>query len=147
MHPRVDLFNTNELVATVQTYMGHENTTLVKIAELRSRMQQTNNQQEQMQLGTELSKSLADIRISVESYPDLKSDKHFNRLLNSIEEMELQLQAARRTFNAAAVDYNNFVQMFPSNIIASSKGYKTYELITIPDVEKANVDVKSLFSR
>jgi len=133
------------LVATVQTYMGHENATLVRIAELRSQMQQTNNEQEQIQLGTELSKKLADIKVSVENYPDLKADKHFVRLFDGIEEMEYQLQAARRTFNAAAVDFNNYVQMFPSNIIASMKNYKLYELITIPEAEMVNVDVKALF--
>ncbi|MCL1938076.1 MAG: LemA family protein [Candidatus Azobacteroides sp.] len=133
------------LVAAVQNYMGHENLTLTKIAELRSQMQQTNNEYEQMQLGTELSKKLAEIKVSVENYPELKADKQFLRLEESIEEMEYQLQAARRTFNAAAVDFNNYVQMFPSNLIASAKKYQPYELITILEAEKANVDVKGLF--
>jgi len=135
------------LVAAIQNYMGFENDTLVKITELRSLMQQTNNEQEQIQLGTELSKKLADIKVSVENYPELKADKHFQRLEESIEEMEYQLQAARRTFNAAAVDFNNSVQMFPSSIVASAKNFKPYELITISESEKANVDVKSLFSK
>jgi len=133
------------LVAAVQTYMGHENSTLVRIAELRAQMQQTNNEQEQMQLGTEMSKKLADIKVAVENYPELKADKQFLKLEDSIEEMEYQLQAARRTFNAAAVDFNNAVQMFPSSIIASMKNYKLYDLITIPESETVNVDVKSLF--
>lgn len=133
------------LVATVQNYMGHENSTLTKIAELRSSIQQAGNEQEQIQLGAELSRKLADIKVTVENYPELKADKQFLRLEESIEEMEYQLQAARRTFNAAAVDFNNSVQMFPSNIIASMKHYQPYELITIPESEKANVNVKDLF--
>ena len=133
------------LVAAVQNYVGHENATLTKIAELRSQMQQSNNEHEQMQLGTEMSKKLADVKVAVEKYPELKADKQFIRLEESIEEMEYQLQAARRTFNAAAVDFNNYVQMFPSNIIASMKNYQLYELITIPENEKANVDVSTLF--
>jgi LemA protein len=134
------------LVAAVQNYVGHENATLVKIAELRSQMQQTNSEHEQMQLGAELSKSLADIKVSVEKYPDLKADKQFICLEDSIEEMEYQLQAARRTFNAAAVDFNNYVQMFPSNLVASMKNYQPYELITIPEAEQTKLDVKSLFN-
>ncbi|MDR0873875.1 MAG: LemA family protein [Prevotellaceae bacterium] len=133
------------LVAAVQNYVGHENSTLTKIAELRAQMQQTDNKYEQMQLGSELSKKLADIKVAVENYPELKADKQFLRLEESIEDMEYNLQAARRTFNAAAVDFNNYVQMFPSNIIASIKNYQPYELITIPESEKANVDVKALF--
>jgi LemA protein len=135
------------LVAAVQSYMGYENSTLTKIAELRSAMQQTSSEQEQIQLGAELSKKLADVRVTVENYPELKADKQFLRLEESIEEMEYQLQAARRTFNAAAVDFNNSVQMFPSNLIASMKNYRLYELITIPESEKANMDVKALFKK
>ncbi|NLZ73562.1 MAG: LemA family protein [Bacteroidales bacterium] len=133
------------LVTTVQNYVGHENSTLTRIAELRSLMQQTQNEQEQIQLGTELSSKLVDIKVAVENYPELKADKQFINLFQSIEEMEYQLQAARRTFNAAAVDFNNYVQMFPSSIIASIKKYSLYELITIPETEKVNVDVKALF--
>lgn len=133
------------LVAAVQSYMGHENTTLTRIAELRALIQQTDNEQEQIKLGSELSSKLADIKVAVENYPDLKADKQFLRLQSSIEEMEYQLQAARRTFNAAAVDFNNFVQMFPSSIIAGIKNYKVYDLITIVEAERANVDVKALF--
>ena len=133
------------LVAAVQSYMGHENATLVKIAELRAQMLQSGSEQKQMQLGTELSKALADIKVAVENYPELKADRHFTRLMDGIEEMEYQLQAARRTFNAAVVDFNNSVQMFPSNVVASMKNYQPYDLITIPEAEKANVDVKALF--
>jgi LemA protein len=135
------------LVAPVQTYMGHENATLTKIAELRSQMQQTNSEQEQIELGAEQSRQLANVKVTVEKYPELKADRQFLRLEDSIEEMEYQLQAARRTFNAAAVDFNNYVQMFPSNIIASAKHYQPYALITIPESEAANVDVRDLFKK
>ncbi|MDR2148666.1 MAG: LemA family protein [Tannerella sp.] len=133
------------LVAAVQNYAGHENATLTRIAGLRTQMLQSGDGHEQMQLGTEMSKALADVKATVEKYPELKADRQFLRLEESIEEMEYQLQAARRTFNAAAVDFNNYVQMFPSNIIASMKHYQPYELITVPESEKANVDVKALF--
>lgn len=134
------------LIATVQNYAGHENSTLTRITELRSLIQETKDEQKQIQLGTELSKKLADIRVAVEDYPELKADMQFVKLNESIQEMEYQLQAARRTFNASAVDFNNYVQMFPSSIIASMKKYQLYELITIQESERENVDVKSLFN-
>jgi LemA protein len=135
------------LVAAVQTYMGHENGTLVKIAELRAAIGQTNDKHEQMLLGSELSRKLTSIKVAVENYPELKADRQFLRLEESVEDMECNLQAARRTFNAAAVDFNNYVQMFPSNLVASMKNYRLYELISIPEAEKANVDVNTLFKR
>ncbi|MDR0811334.1 MAG: LemA family protein [Paludibacter sp.] len=134
------------LVAAVKNYVGHENGTLVKITELRSALQQTLSEKEKMELNSELSQMLSKMKITVEAYPELKADKQFLRLEESIEEMEYQLQAARRTFNAAAVDFNNYVQMFPSSIIAGMKHYQLYELIEIPEVEKANVNVSALFN-
>ena len=59
------------LVAAVQTYMGHENATLTKITELRAQMQQSDNEQQQIQLGTEMSKALAGIKVAVENYPQI----------------------------------------------------------------------------
>ncbi|MDR1406986.1 MAG: LemA family protein [Tannerella sp.] len=135
------------LVAAVQNYAGHENATLTRIAELRAQIQQAGSEHEQMQLGAELSRALAHIKATVENYPELKADRQFLRLEESVEDMEYQIQAARRTFNAAAVDFNNYVEMFPSSIIASMKKYRPRELISIPESEKANVDVQALFKR
>jgi LemA protein len=134
------------LIATVKNYVGHENATFTRIAELRSQLQQSTGEQEQIDLGGQLSKALLGIRVAVEAYPELKADKHFVRLEGSIEEMEYQLQAARRTFNAAAVDYNNFVQMFPSSVIAGMRHYRCRDLIAIPEAEMQNVDAKTLFN-
>ncbi|MDR2469727.1 MAG: LemA family protein [Tannerella sp.] len=134
------------LVAAVRKYVGHENTTLVKISELRAGIHQSENSKEQMELGAALSKSLADIKVAVESYPELKADRQFMRLEESVEEMEYQLQAARRTYNAAVTDFNNLVQMFPSSIVAGILRYTCYEMITIPKAETVNVDVNALFN-
>jgi LemA protein len=133
------------LVAAVKNYVGHENGTLVKITELRSALQQADSEHKKMEINSELSGLLSKMKLTVEAYPELKADKQFLHLEESIEEMEYQLQAARRTFNAAVVDFNNSVQMFPSSIIAGMKHYQLYELIEIPEIEKANVDVNALF--
>ncbi|MDR1415145.1 MAG: LemA family protein [Odoribacteraceae bacterium] len=135
------------LVATVQGYAGHENATLVRIAELRSLLQQAGDEHEQMQIGTELSKALADVKVTVERYPNLKADAQFRRLQESIEAIENQIQAARRTFNAAAVDFNNYVEMLPSSFIASLEKRVTVDLITIPESERENVNVRELFNQ
>lgn len=61
--------------------------------------------------------------------------------------MELQLQAIRRTFNAAVTDYNNTIEMFPSCIVARSRHHCAEELIEIPDQEQRNVNVADLFKK
>ena len=84
------------------------------------------------------------LQLSVENYPELKANEQFHRLQNSIEDMELQLQAIRRTYNAAVTDYNNTIEMFPSSVVARQQGHHQEELIDIPEPEQQNVNVAEL---
>lgn len=133
------------LVAAVKSYMGHENEILTRITELRSHTFQPSQETEQIKNGNELSGLLSRIQLSVEDYPELKANQQFHRLMTNLEEMELQLQAIRRTYNAAVTDYNNSVEMFASSIVARRQNHHVEELIDIPEHEKQNVDVSKLF--
>ena len=124
------------LVEVVKGYAKHEQQTLTDIAALRSKALETTDTQEEMKLGSRISAEIPRINALQENYPDLKADEHFRQLQESIEEMELQLQAIRRTYNAAVVDFNNKVEMFPSSLIAGICGFKCADLIDIPDTEK-----------
>lgn len=135
------------LVAAVKTYMDFEHDTLTKITELRSQADKATDEQTQIHIGSQLSAALPRIKAVVEQYPQLKANEQFVRLEKSIEEMEMQLQAIRRTYNASVVNFNNYVEMFPSSIIAGLKNYTVMPLIEIPEAEKQNVDVKSLFTK
>lgn len=135
------------LVAAVKSYMGHESEVLVRIAELRSRMSTAASEGEQIKVGGELSSLLARLNVSIEDYPELKADGQFHRLQANIEEMELQLQAVRRTYNAAVTDYNNAIEMFPSSVVARRQHHRQEELIEIAEEERRNVDVAALFGK
>ena len=124
--------------------MGHENETLTRIAELRSRTFQPSQESEQIKTGNELSSFISKLQLSVEDYPELKASEQFTRLQRSIEDMELQLQAIRRTYNAAVTDYNNSIEMFPSSVVARQQGHHQEELIDIPEPEQQNVNVAEL---
>lgn len=133
------------LVSVVKTYMKHENETLVKVTELRTKATEAKNEEEQIKIGAELSALLPKLNVAIEAYPELKADEQFQNLFNSIEEMELQLQAIRRTYNAAVTDFNNYVEMFPSSIVANRKAHKCQALIEVPESEKNNVNLNELF--
>lgn len=134
------------LVATVKIYMGHENQTLTRIAELRAQATVASSEAEQIKAGNELSALLPRLQLSVENYPDLKANGQFINLQHAIEEMEMQLQAIRRTYNAAVVDYNNYIEMFPSSWVATRKKHALGLLIEIPESEAADINVNNLFN-
>ena len=59
--------------------------------------------------------------------------------------MEEQLSAARRSFNASVTDFNNAVEMFPTNIMAGIMGYNIRKLFEIVEIERQTPDVAELF--
>lgn len=132
------------LVASVKAYMRHENEILTRIAELRSKAANA-SESEQIKEGTEISSLLSRLNVAVENYPELKANQQFLHLQIQIEDMENELQAIRRTYNAAATDYNNYIEMFPSSIIASWRKHEQQELVEFPEREIKEVKVGELF--
>lgn len=132
------------LVASAKAYMGYENEVLARIVELRSTVA-TGSESEQIKGGTEISSLLARLHVAVEDYPELKANEQFLNLQRQIVEMENEIQAIRRTYNAAVTDYNNGIEMFPSSVIASMRKHEQQELIEFPESEINEVKVGDLF--
>lgn len=132
------------LVAAASQYMKHESETLSKIAEMRSNAKSVS---EKSDLDRQLTGSLRKFMIHVEAYPDLKASENIMHLQTTLNEIEEQLAAARRTYNSAATDFNNAIQMVPGCFFAPLMRLSKRELFTIPEEEKVNVDVNALFNR
>lgn len=134
------------LVNTVKKYMKHEAGTLEQVTELRAKaMSGTASGDEVIDLNNKLNKMISGIMVAVEDYPDLKASENFMLLQRALNEMEEQLSASRRFFNAAITDFNNAVEMYPTNIMAGLMGYKKRQLFTATETERQNVNVSALF--
>jgi LemA protein len=136
------------LVASVQQYKEFEQNTLVEVTRLRSRvMSRGVGRNERVDLENQISRSLGNILALAENYPDLKANEQFSQLQAAIYEIEEQISAARRFYNSAVTEYNNGIEMFPSNLIASSMNYHRRRLFESTEQERQNVDVNALFRR
>jgi LemA protein len=136
------------LVAAVKNYMEYEKGVLTQITELRAKAVSGNlSDDEKVSLENKLSKLMGDIRVAVENYPDLKANQNFLQLQGALNETEEQLSAARRAYNAAVTDYNNAIEMYPTNVVASVMNYKTKLVFEAAPEEKKNVDVNDLFKK
>ncbi len=135
------------LVAIVKNHMEFEQQTLAEITRLRSRAMSGDITPEQ-RLNTEnqITRTMGNIMALIENYPELKSNNHVTQLLESLNETEEQISAARRFYNTAVTDYNNAIEMFPSNIVAGYMKYAAKELFVTPAEERANVNVGELFN-
>jgi LemA protein len=131
------------LVASVKESTKFETSTLEKVIALRSAGAKDLAQLQK--LDAESATALKGIMVQVEAYPDLKSSQNFVQLQNSLQEVEDQLAAARRSYNAAVTNYNNALEMFPTSVVANMLAYESAELIVVPEAERRNVNVTELF--
>jgi len=136
------------LVASVKQYMSHEAGVLTQITELRSKAVSGNiSDDEKVDINNKLSRMLGGIMVAVENYPQLKASENFLQLQGSLNEVEEQISAARRAYNAAVTDYNNAVEMFPTNIVASIGNFQLKKVFEISEEERKNVKVGDLFKQ
>ena len=97
-------------------------------------------------LDQKMSGALGSIMVAVENYPDLKANENIMHLQRTLTEVEAQISAARRAYNQAVTDYNNSIEMFPTNIMANMMRFTRKAVFETTETERQNVNVKELFN-
>ena len=135
------------LVAVVKNYMQFEQKTLVEVVKLRSRViSREVSEENRFTLENQISRTMSSILALIENYPELKANQHSNQLLASLNEIEEQISAARRFYNTAVTEYNNAIEIFPNNLIASRMNYSLKNLFEATQVDRENINVSELFN-
>lgn len=130
------------LVAVVRQYASHESETLRRVTELRAQAQQQGlDSNERVQLDNRIGQAMGGILALAENYPGLKAAEGFQQLQRALNEVEERIAASRRAFNAAATDYNNAVELFPLNLMASAFGFRRRTLFAAAAEARGRVDV------
>jgi LemA protein len=113
------------LVEAVKGYMGHERGTLEAVTKARQQaIQVTGDVAERAKAENALSQTLRSLFAVAEAYPDLKANQNFLALQEELSSTENKISFARQYYNDAVMRLNNKIQMFPSNIIASSFNFQ-----------------------
>ena len=138
-----------KLVEVCKQYKQFEQSTLQKVIEARSRVHAAREHQDIAALGqaeAALRSGLGNIFAVAEAYPELKANENFMQLQNRITSLENGI-ADRREFYNDAVNINNVqIEVFPASLIASMFSFGEKPLLEFSAYEKADVDMKSLFS-
>jgi LemA protein len=119
------------LVATVQGYAAQEKEVLTAVTEARAKASSIQvNADDPASLAAyqaaqgELTSALSRLLVTVEAYPDLKSDQNFRDLQAQLEGTENRITVARNRYIQAVQDFNVTVRQFPTNLTAMLFGYK-----------------------
>jgi LemA protein len=135
-----------KLVESVRQYMTHEQSLLEEVVRLRNQAVDSRTPDARLAADGALSQALGQLRVTFENYPQLQASQNFLHLQRSLNEVEEQLAAARRSYNAAVVDYNNACQTFPSSLVAGVMGFRTRGMYEAEAGKKADVDMRQLFT-
>ena len=130
------------LVETVKGYTKHEEGTLTSVIEARNKAVSATSINEKVDANNELTGALNKLFALSEAYPELKANENFMSLQNDLKETEDKITYARQFYNDSAMGFNNLVEMFPSNIVASMFKFKKFEYFKIDEKEKETPKVK-----
>ncbi len=133
-------------------FMEHERGLLDDITKLRTEAVKMSsnfdNVKEKIALDAEIKNKMGQLMVSVENYPQLKSDQTMIQAMSTYNEVEEHIAAARRFYNSAVLDLNNAVETVPTKWFAESLGIKSelpYFEIT-DEKERRSIDAKAYFS-
>lgn len=142
------------LVATVKNYAEYESGTLTAVVEARAKATQVTLDAENLTeenlkafqaAQDEMSGALSRLLVTVEQYPDLKANQNYLDLQSQLEGCENGIANARRQFNETVQDYNTFIRMFPTNLIAKLFGFHQKPYFEASQGAEKAPDVKGLF--
>lgn len=130
------------LVETVKAYATHEQETFTRLIDARQEAGRDGiSEKERLRLEEQIGPQVQRVIALAEAYPELKSSDHFLNLQRNLTEVEEQISAARRAYNAAVYEINNAVESFPSNLIAGAFGFQRHDFFEADSTEKAPVNI------
>ena len=130
------------LVETAKGYAKHEAETFKQVAQLRNQGNYGKlPNAEKIELNAQLDAGLARLLAVVENYPELKANQQFNQLMHELSNVENDIANARKYYNATVRALNNYVQLFPSNLVANLVGISLEPMFETSEKERENVTV------
>ncbi|MBK8463810.1 MAG: LemA family protein [Nigerium sp.] len=130
------------LLETVRAFAAHERNTLEGIVRLRSQAQQLAGAErggvpsaERAAVEEQLTSAVRGLMVSVEAYPELRSNQNFLELQRQLAETEDRIAAGRRYYNANVRNYNTRVESVPAAIIANMFKFEKATYFEVNDAE------------
>jgi len=131
------------ILTIAQKFMDHERELMEEVTKLRTQVTALSsgveNIDRKIALDGEIAKKMEQILVAVENYPQLKSDKTMVTAMQTYNEVEEHISAARRFYNSAANDLKNAVEIFPSSLFARLMNIKTVDFFKAVERERQAV--------
>ncbi len=130
------------LIETVKGYATHEKELFENIANARTKYFQAGGVKGKIAAANRLEGVLSRLLMLQERYPDLKANKSFLKLQDSLEGTENRIAVERKRYNEAVQLLNTYVRTVYGRFFASLAGVGSAEYYEIPEAEKEVPKVK-----
>ncbi len=130
------------LVETVKGYAKHEKSIFENVAKARSALLSAQTMKDKAVADNMLTSALKTLFAVAENYPELKANQNFLELQRQLEDTEDKVAYSRQFYNSVVLEYNNKIQIFPTNLIASLFNFKPEEFFEAEEEERKKVEVK-----
>lgn len=125
------------ILTIANKFMEHERNLLENITALRAQAlklsSDLNNVGDKLKLDGEISRQMGQLMVNMENYPQIKSDQTMIQAMQTYNEVEEHIAAARRFYNSAVLELNNATELFPSSIIASMFNFSSMPFFKVED--------------
>jgi LemA protein len=139
------------IVKLADRFMAHERGLLEEVTRLRQQAGQASamgaspgDVAQRFRLEGELARSVGQLLVTMEAYPQLKSDATVIETQRTWTEIEAQITAARRFYNAAVNQLNNAIQIFPGSVLAGLAGVNAMPFFEAPAEARAAPSVDAI---
>jgi len=138
-----------KLVEACRQYMQYEQATLERVISARNAVGQARDRSDLKQLGqaeTALRSGLGQLFALAENYPQLQANSSFQHLQQRVSGLESGIADRRELYNAAVNINNVRIEQFPDVLVARLFSFRPAELLQFSEAEKADVNLRQLFS-
>lgn len=126
------------LVSTVKGYSKYEASTLAKVTELRTALNNVpdDDHAKKMEVSNELSGTLRTLFAVSENYPDLKASTEYQQLMEELSNTENKIVYSRQLYNSTVAALDAKIQSFPSNLVAKIHHITAMDYLQVPESAK-----------
>lgn len=132
------------ILAIAKRFMEHERELFEDITKLRveamSLSSGIQNIDKKLNIENQIAKKMEQIIVAAENYPQLKSDQTMVTAMQTYNEVEEHISAARRFYNSAVNELKNAVEIFPSSFFAKILNIKSVDFFVIEEKERQTIN-------
>jgi len=130
------------LVETVKGFAKQEKEVFIGVTEARSKVGGATTIPDKINANNQLTSALGRLLVTVERYPDIKSNQNFLRLQDELAGTENRIAVERRRYNETVKVFNIRIRTFPSNMLAGAFGFEKAAFFEVPEAAQATPQVK-----